>query len=121
VSLLWQIAGVEDLPPPEATVPAEARALLVEHARLFLAAGGTLSLVDWDQLDDDQLDDAERCALAFAGRERDVKQAVRIGRASQGPLGALRVQAEIDGGEAHDEAQLGAAVDALAKGLNRGS
>lgn len=116
MSLLWQIAGVEDLPPPEATVPAEARALLVEHARLFLAAGGTLSLVDWDQLDD-----AERCALAFAGRERDVKQAVRIGRASQGPLGALRVQAEIDGGEAHDEAQLGAAVDALAKGLNRGS
>lgn len=105
MSLLWQISGMEEFPGADEAVAPALRELLVENARLFLVAGGTLSLGDWDLLDQ-----AERAAFVAAGRAVAVEQAVRIGKAGQGPLGALRVQAEIDGGEAHDAARLEQAV-----------
>lgn len=95
---------------PGPDLPGEARAVLVEHARMFLAAGGSLSLDDWGALYG-----AERAAFVAAGRELAVRQAVRIGEAAQGDLAALRVLAEIDGGQAHDDARLAIAVRQLAR------
>ena len=100
--ILYQIAGVD---PGEAT--ADLRPILTEHARFFLQGGGQLALADWASLDE-----LERAAFAAAGRRLRVEQAVRVGLAAQGDLAAMRVQAEVDGGQAHDEAALSAAVRA---------
>jgi hypothetical protein len=95
---------------PSSEVTDELRAVLAEHARLFLIGGGRLSLADWTALSL-----VERAAFVAAGRLLAVRQAVRIGEASQGELAALRVEAEIDGGAAHDAAALGVAVRHLAR------
>lgn len=96
-------AAAEDVTP-------EVRAVLVEHARMFLDGGGTLTLDDWAGLTG-----TERAAFVAAGRARAVEQAVRIGRASQGDLAALRVFAEVDGGQAHDDAALELATKQIAR------
>jgi len=105
---LFRIAFDHDQAREEVTP--EVRAVLVEHARLFLAAGGTLTLEDWADLTQ-----PERAAFVAAGKALAVEQAVRVGKASQGELAALRVFAEVDGGEAHDAAALEVAVKQLAR------
>jgi hypothetical protein len=108
VSALYRIAGLD----PETETTPKLRAVLTEHARLFLQTGGSLSLQEWSDLSD-----VERAAFVAAGKALDVEQAIRIGQASRGDLAALRVQAEIDGGRAHDDALLSTAVCATAKAL----
>lgn len=89
--------------------------ILTGHARHYLQGGGVLSLQDWLSLDQ-----AERAAFAAAGRVLQVEQAIRIGQAARGDLAALRVQAELDGGKAHDDALLSAAVRSLADAAKGG-
>jgi predicted butyrate kinase (DUF1464 family) len=57
----------------------------------------------------------ERVAMSAAGKRRDVEQAIRVARASQGESGIAIVAAEVDGGDAHDSMMLEAAVSAIAK------
>jgi hypothetical protein len=54
----------------------------------------------------DLRDPESRAAWLAAGRAYDVRQAMRIGTAAQGPLGPLRVFAELDGGASHDSAAI---------------
>lgn len=113
---LLAIAGLGPVPDglDDATLDA-LRALLGEHARAFLLGGGHLSLAEWAGLHG-----LERAALTAAGRRLVVEQAVRVGTAAQGDLAALRVQAEVDGGEAHDAAMLRTAVQAMARASREG-
>lgn len=108
--MLRQIAG---LPPYHADLPgsvrAEWHAILTAHARLFLQAGGTLTLRDWADLDE-----PERAAFVSAGLALEVDRALRAATAAKDEQGALRVLAEVDGGEAHDDALLRDAVARLA-------
>lgn len=115
--ILRRIAG---LPPDHADLPgamrARVQAILVAHARYFLAAGGTLTLADWADLEDD-----ERAAFVAAGKALEVERATRQATAASGELGQLRVQAELDGGAAHDDALLRDAVARLVGLLNGGN
>ncbi len=118
MSLLRDIAGLYgDAEDHEGR--AQLAAVLTGHASLYLQGGGALSLQDWLSLDQ-----AERAAFAAAGKTLLVQQAMRIGQAARGDLAALRVHAELDGGKAHDDALLSAAVRSLAtaaKGVTHGS
>ena len=84
--------------------------LLVEAAGHFLGSGGVVSLQEYCELSR-----VERVAMSAAGKRRDVELAVRAAKASQGDAGLALVAAEVDGGEAHDEMMLAAAVSAIAK------
>lgn len=100
-------------PPPGELAPqfkAQLRQLLRETASNYLTAGGQVTPSLWLNLDR-----TERAALTAAGLRLNVDQAIRIGTAAQGDLAALRVRAEIDGGEAHDNAMLRAAVAGLSE------
>ena len=84
--------------------------VLVEAARHFLVSGGVVSLQEYCELSR-----VERVAMSAAGKRRDVEQAIRVARASQGESGIAIVTAEVDGGDAHDSMMLEAAVAAIAK------
>ncbi len=115
MSLLRDIAGLYGEADDQDS-RAKLAAVLTGHARYFLQAGGSISLQDWLSLDQ-----AERAAFSAAGRTLQIEQAIRIGTAAQGDLAAMRVQAELDGGKAHDDSLLAAAVRALAAATNGGS
>lgn len=118
MSLLRDVASLYGEPENDAE-RSQLAAVLTGHARHFLQGGGSVSLQDWLSLDQ-----SERAAFAAAGKALHVEQAMRIGQAARGDLAALRVQAELDGGRAHDNALLSAAVRSLAnaaKGATHGS
>ncbi len=71
----------------------------------FLEAGGVLLRSDWDGMDV-----ATKAAFVAVARRRRVEDAIRLGRASSGPMGVLEVVSEIDGGLALEEALLRTAV-----------
>lgn len=114
MSLLRDVARLYGDPEDEAE-RSKLAAILTGHARHYLQGGGSVSLQDWLSLDL-----AERAAFAAAGKSLQVEQAVRIGQAARGDLAALRVLAELDGGRAHDDALLSAAVRSLAKAAEEG-
>lgn len=117
MSLLRDIAGLYgDRYEGDEDARATIAALLTGHARHFLQGGGSLSLRDW--LD---LDQPERAAFTAAGKALAVEQAIRIGQSAQGDLAALRVKAEIDGGQDHDRALLRTAVQAAAREVRHGA
>ena len=112
---LLRAAGLEYLKgfDPEDVSSPETKQLipvLVETARHFLVSGGVVSLQEYCELTR-----VERVAMSAAGKRRDVELAVRAAKASQGEAGLALVAAEVDGGEAHDEMMLAAAVSAIAK------
>ena len=66
---------------------------LLREVSAFIDAGGTVSWADWNAMS------PQHCAAFVAVKRRQrVEQAVRNGVAAHGPLGALKVQAELDGG-----------------------
>ena len=75
------------------------------QAKQFLDAGGVLLWSDWKGMTP-----AERAAFVAAENRRRVEQAMRIGTASTGPRGVLQTAAELDGGQALEEAMLQKAV-----------
>lgn len=96
-----------EMTPPELD---RLRQILAQEALNYLQAGGVVLPENWLMLSS-----LERAALTAAGRRLQVEQAVRIGQATQGDLAALRVRGEVDGGLAHDDAALQAAVKGLAR------
>lgn len=97
-----------ELAPSALKLPAgdATRARALAHVATIARECGVLPTMQ------DLLDAESRAAWLAAGRAHDVRQAMRIGTAAQGPLGPLRVFAEIDGGAQHDSAAivLGAAA-----------
>lgn len=63
---------------------------------------------------EDLVDPLERKAWAAAGDRFEVTRAQRIGQAATGPRGVLLVEAELDQGDAHDEAVIATACESLA-------
>ena len=76
------------------TLTAEAQELLEDHAMLFVEAGGTISLVEWQRLTD-----YSRRAIVSAQRKLRAQSAFLSGLAFQSKLGAAQVYAEVDGGQ----------------------
>ncbi len=67
---------------------------LLEASEAFLAAGGVITLGDWQTLSTD-----ERAALTAAQKKRDITLACLHGIAAQGPDENARLFAEVDGGD----------------------
>jgi hypothetical protein len=74
----------------------------------FMEAGGSPSWDEWDAMDLET-----QAAFVAVARIRRVEDAARNGLASSGPRGVLEVVAEIDGGEALEEALMRQAVVAI--------
>lgn len=85
----------------------------IEHlaagAYQFLAAGGVVTLSEWAELAPE-----ERGALGAAAKILRVEQARRLALAARDDKGRALVEAELDGGKAHDEQLLVEAVDRIA-------
>ncbi len=109
---LLRVAGLDPSQIDRNDIRSELVALLTRYASHFLEGGGSFSLSEWADLYA-----CERVALASAGKARAVKQALRVGQAAQGSLEALRVKAEIDGGESHDDEAIRATVIGVQQGL----
>ena len=77
----------------------------VKDIALFRDAGGVPSWSEWQAMDV-----GTKAAFVAVGRQRRVEDAIRIGRATSGPRGVLEVVAEIDNGNALEDALLQAAV-----------
>jgi len=111
-SRLHELAGLPASRSEGIPVMTRAAVLMLE-ARVMLCP-------DWWS----QQDEHERSALAAAGRRLDVRQAARTGRAAQGEVEALAVEAEVDGGTHHDLAVVALAVtktaELLAEARERG-
>lgn len=99
---LHELAGLSTSNP-------EALKHLTAYACTMLKARVRLSAEFWAEQDG-----TEQAALLAAGQILDVRQARRFGLCAQGGLDALKVEAELDGGAAHDEALLEFAVGQLA-------
>ena len=81
-------------------------AKLLREVSAFIDAGGVVSWQDWNAMS------PQECAAFVAVKRRQrVEQAVRNGVAAQSPLGALKVQAELDGGAYLETVLLQKAVD----------
>ncbi|MBX3467184.1 MAG: hypothetical protein KF878_09845 [Planctomycetes bacterium] len=83
----------------------QALAVLLDAATHFLMGGGVLSLQDWAAMDT-----RDRAVFVRAGRKVRAWQAAQTGLAAQGHLHALKVMADVDGGQAHDDAVMTAAL-----------
>lgn len=82
--------------------------LLTEYAARQLQSGVVFSRKEWEVLGD-----FERAALAAAGNQERVLQAIRIGEASEGDIGRSKVRSEIDGGAELENAILHSFVSGL--------
>lgn len=95
MSLLRRICAWFTRRPLPGATPGERAAL----ATLMLEAGVRPTMGEWLSLSTD-----DRAALAAAGRELWLRRARTLALASGGDLDALRHTAELDAGEAHDDA-----------------
>jgi len=82
--------------------------LLTEYAARQIQSGVVFSQKEWEALGD-----FERSALAAAGNQERIKQAIRIGEATEGDIGRSKVRSEIDGGEELENAILHSFVSGL--------
>lgn len=87
---------------------------LVTEARLFLMAGGKVTLTEWRQLDAQ-----ERGALSAAGYRLAVELLVKAGRAAHGPLEACREEGDLDGGKSYCDALVEEAMDGFLEGMSK--
>lgn len=90
----------------EATGPSPAE--LVTWAETCLRAGLTLRLDDLERLTYQEL-----VALAAARRRIELQRVSELAAALSSPLGAAAALEEVDGGEALDEALIGAGLELL--------
>ena len=77
---------------------------LAQVAR-FLDAGGVVQWADWQAMGVET-----QAAFVVVARRSRVEHAIRIGRATTGPNGVLEVMAELDDGDALEDALLRQAV-----------
>lgn len=82
--------------------------LLTEYAARQLQSGVVFSRKEWEALGE-----FERAALVAAGNQEKIKQAIRIGEASEGDIGRSKVRSELDGGEELEAAILHSFVSGL--------
>jgi len=81
---------------------------LVLFYEQFFRSGGVVSLSEWTEVSQ-----VTRSALLAAGDRHRIRLLEEQAQAAQGPLGLLALRAPHDGGAAHDDLLLAAAVAAV--------
>lgn len=112
MDLLYNICNLMDA--PKGADEDKVRQVLVPAALNFLRAGGTLSLQDYALLSP-----LSRQAFVAAGELHRREQAVAIGMAAQGALGAAAVLSDVDGGQTVKELACDAVAGQTATHLTR--